>query len=400
MRAHLTLLLGNGVAQIIGTLFALVFTLLATRTLSVSDYGELRYVLTLLPLIMVLSLPGYDSLILRQASAKRPIPLHHIFSFRCLASLTGSLLILGAVHLAGSAISDTLRYFLIVAACFLPLFETASGYRNFLLGRGLAKQGTRLLLRARVVSFSLFLILSLLIYLNRADPLLIFPAWLMATVTGGLSSHIALVLCRRNGRLVWRRQHGSLTPTAALSVTLAGLAYTAAYSLDKLWIRHELGPESLALYSLLIMIPQEIAKIGDTSVHLYYRRLFFSPIPHARWLPYALLGLMIVLMLGFVIGFSWLSPYVFGTAYSYSWPQVALAALLMPGLWLESFASHTVLARRGPSGLLQYNLLSLALTIVAVWLGMQNGINGLLLALFFKQCCLAFGVYLTHRRAL
>jgi O-antigen/teichoic acid export membrane protein len=395
MSGRVGLIAGNSLAQAVGTASALIFTILGTRLLSVVDYGELRFVMILLPLAMALSLPGFDSVILRATGLRAMVPLARILVTRMLAGCLGSLLIAGALIVFADQIGEALRFLLVATAVLLPLFETATGYRNYLLGKGLRNSGNRLLLQARFGSLALFLAIAAMIQPLGIAALWIYPAWMASTILFTLLSALRVLLKRSRSGFHWRRFGGRLPLSEAVAATLAGVVYTFAFSLDKLGVRTTLGPEQLALYSLLIMVPQELAKMVDSNISLFYRDLFFSrdrpqEKTMARYIGFALLG-----MAAYVLAFHWLSALIFGPAYHYSIGLVALSSLLFAGQSMEYFIIHRTLAMSGARTMFGYSLCNLFATSLVVWSGLTlGGVVGLILGLVAKQITLpvAFGI--------
>lgn len=395
MSGRVGLIAGNSLAQAVGTASALIFTILGTRLLSVVDYGELRFVMILLPLAMALSLPGFDSVILRATGLRAMVPLARILVTRMLAGCLGSLLIAGALIVFADQIGEALRFLLVATAVLLPLFETATGYRNYLLGKGLRNSGNRLLLQARFGSLALFLAIAAMIQPLGIAALWIYPAWMASTILFTLLSALRVLLKRSRSGFHWRRFGGRLPLSEAVAATLAGVVYTFAFSLDKLGVRTTLGPEQLALYSLLIMVPQELAKMVDSNISLFYRDLFFSrdrpqEKTMARYIGFALLG-----MAAYVLAFHWLSALIFGPAYHYSIGLVALSSLLFAGQSMEYFIIHRTLAMSGARAMFGYSLCNLFATSLVVWSGLTlGGVVGLILGLVAKQITLpvAFGI--------
>lgn len=400
MHTSLGLILSNTLAQVIGTATALSFTILGARLLSVTDYGELRYVMTLLPLIMAISLPGFDSIILRMTGLGVAVPLVRVLAVRMLAGCIGSIFIVLVLVMYSERISNALFFLLVVTLVALPFFETATGYRNYLLGCGLTSVGNRLLLRARFGALVILLFLIFLIYVTDVNPLWIYPAWIASTVLATFSSSLRVLIRVFPKNIQWRRFDGYLPMRGAASATLAGLVYTFAFSLDKLGIHSALGPEQLALYSLLIMVPQELAKLLDSNITLFYRDLFLARKGFllSRVVPYAIFTLFVLFV--YILSFYFLSAEIFGASYRYPFTLVALSTLLFFGQSLEYFVAHRTLVIGGANAMFGYSLFNLAATVAAVWIGLSTGqLAMLILTLFVKQLTTASIFGFTIRRS-
>lgn len=395
MSGRVGLIASNSFAQAVGTASALLFTIIGTRLLPVADYGELRFVMIVLPLAMALSLPGFDSVILRATGLRARVPLVRILVARMLAGCLGSLLIVGALIVFADQIGEALRFLLVTTALLLPMFETATGYRNYLLGRGLRNSGNRLLLQARLGGLVLFLAIAATIQPLGIAALWIYPVWMVSTILFTLLSALRVLLRRNRSGLHWRLFSGRLPLSEAVAVTLAGVVYTLTFSLDKLGVRIMLGPEQLALYSLLIMVPQELAKLVDSNISLFYRDLFFSrDRPQVKTVA-RYLGFALLLLAAYVLTFYWLSAQIFGSAYQYSIGLIVLSSLLFAGQSTEYFIIHRTLAVGGARAMFGYSLCNLLATSLVVWSGlMLGGIVGLILLLVAKQITLpvVFGI--------
>ena len=399
MRGGINLATKNIISQGLGTIIVLGFTVIGTRLLSVADYGELRLVMTVLPLLMAFSLPGFDSLILRNSSSRIKIPLLRIFGTRVTAASIGSLGILLYLYMNYREVSDTLVFFLLTTAALLPFFETATGYRNYLIGRGLEKQGIDLQLQAKFIGIVLALFCFGLITITDIEAQWIFPAWMLATIIPTVATFIRVALKREDGWVRQRKGAGKLNIAEAAIATTAGLVFTLSFSLDKLWVRSELGAEQLALYAILIMGPQEITKLFDSTIPIFYRKLFISKSRISMLQKMQAISLLLLVMGSYTLGFHALSGFVFGEAYTYPFHLVLLSSLLIPGLAVEYFNSHRTFAYYGASATFYYSLCSLATTTTAVVVALTQGhVAELIVALVFKQLTLPFLFLFFYRK--
>ncbi len=391
MKKRLGLIASNSFNQAIGIISALLLALVGARLLSVAEYGELRYAMTLLPLLMALSLPGLNPVTLRNTGLQAAVPLDRIFLTRLLTGCQGSLLIVAVLLIYVDTISDTLYFLLVATAVLLPLFETTNGYHTYLLGRGLAAAGTRLQLYARLGGLALFLVLIGLIYSLDIHALWIYPAWMVSTIIPTLMVSMRILIRRTQIGFQRRRFFGHIPIGQGVTATLAGLTYTLAYALDKLAIRFDMGAEALALYSILVMIPLELAKLVDSNILVFYRDLFF---PRGKIHPFSIsrsITPIVLLLIIYVFAFHWLSALIFGPAYQYPIFMVALSSLLFIGQSLEYFFIHKTLAISGAHVMFGYSLCNLCVTAAAVWGGLAiGGLPGLIIGLFFKQLIMLF----------
>src|SRR5690606_20312399 len=105
-----------------------------------------------------------------------------------------------------------------------------------------------------------------------APPVWLYAAWLIAVSLPPLFAY--QVVARPQRRKEVRDTLSMLLPAA--SITLGGLLGTLSFSLDKILVHDRFGSSALAYYSVLVMFPQEFARIFDSSVSLYHKSIFVS----------------------------------------------------------------------------------------------------------------------------
>ncbi|MCG9661337.1 hypothetical protein, partial [Vibrio mediterranei] len=150
------LVLKTSANQVLAAVHALVFSIVTTRELSPDLFGDLRFVLSLLPVLMVASLPTYDNILLRNSSKFIFTPLYKVTLLRVTGGVLASISIL--LYLFIFDVGDNLWFFLIITSVLLPFFETFTGYRNFLIGSRLKKQSINSYMIVKITSIGLFLL--------------------------------------------------------------------------------------------------------------------------------------------------------------------------------------------------------------------------------------------------
>jgi len=393
---NVKLIAKNTVSQVLSITIGLFFSIAGAHLLSIAEFGELRYAMTLLPIFMTFSLPGYDSIILRNAHLRKHVPLLEIFYVKAGCALLGTVVILGAVFVLRDHINNTLMFFLVCIALLLPLFDTGTGYRNYLLGNRLRHAGIHLVVVTRMISFALMVASFFLIYTYDLKRIYILPAYLLALIVPTLTIFF-LVAHRQKS---WKMQKISqLDIPAAVAATFAGMIYMLAFSLDKLLVRQELSATQLASYAILVMGPQELSKLVDATVPLFYRQLFFSKQKIVLREKLKTLLLLPCLILIYVALFYTFSGFVFGAAYHYSLGSVALSGLMIASLSFEFFNIHHILATFGSRLYFIYSLSNLLTSAVILTAALSaGGINGLMMGLIFKQIAIPIIFSYIHRR--
>ena len=387
----LKFVIGNILAQGLGTITTLVFTIVCTRLLTVDEYGELRYMMILLPLLMTISLPGYDSVILRNANLRINASLLQVFRVRILAGSVGSILVLIALFLFHRKISEALTFFLVATIVLLPWFETATSYRNYLLGCGLQRVGINLLLQTRLCGFVLLIFFISLIYYMDISMLWVYPAWMVSSILPTITTFCRIVFRRYvKGVSMCGHKGGKSYVVEAITITIASLVYTLVFSIDKFLVRYELGVKQLALYSLLVMVPQELSRLFDSALPIFYRQLFFdckNPDvgKNKHKLVHVLLCILLVMCV-YTAGFYILSSFVFGKVYKYSFGMVLLSSFLIPSISMEYFYNHKIFVNYGAKGVFSYSICSLCVVALVTSVGLLlGGIIGIIISLTVKQ---------------
>lgn len=400
------LIIKNGFAHGLHVIVSLGFAIAGTHLLSLDDYGELRTAIIILPLLMAVSLPGYDSVLLRNSNLNKPVHLLRIFFCRFTFALTGSAVLLGGLYFYQDQLSVSLLFFLLSIAILLPFFETGTGYRNYLIGTRLRDKALSLVTQSRLISIALLFIFFSGIFWLDITRLAILPAYMLALIIPVFFFFFSVALRQRFSRagtksknLSWF-QSEKLNLHAALATTLAGVIYTLAFSFDKLWVRYELGAAALASYAVLVMVPQEISRLFDAMIPLFYRSLFFGK-DNKEKKNISLYAFFIPLIsVCYVISFYFLSPFIFGQNYSYPFLTVILSGFLMCGFSFEFYCSHKVFISLGAKKLCVYSLVNLIVTIVAV-IGTTKHygeINALMIVLTTKQFIVPTGFFLFMKK--
>ncbi len=385
---HISLLLNAGFAHLLGMIIGFSFSLACARLMPAADFGELRYAMTWLPLLTVFSLPGFDSIILRNTSARISPPLLRILLLRMLGGAIGAATLVALLFLGYLPQHQPALFFFICMAIALPLFEVGTGYKNYLISTRLRKKGLRLFAQARILTLALLLLTYAIIYSDLINADWVFPAYLAALIipTFSICLYLALKQDKRGRILRGRLAHGH----EALMTSAAGLVGTLAFSLDKLMVRHDLGAEELAYYSILIMIPQEMARLIDAIFPLFYRRLFLTRQAGPRVPLLLILGILLVLYAVYVGGFYTISPLLFGKFYTYPVPLVMTAALLAATGAVEYYANHKIFAILGGRMLALYMALGAALCYSLYTLVLPlAGLIGVMAALMLKHLLLS-----------
>jgi hypothetical protein len=374
----------NLLSQGVSAVLAFGFAFAAARLLSVGDNGELRYAMTILPLLMTCTLPGFDSLILRQSASGRPFALRQVLLIRVAGGIIGAGGVILVTFTISNGWSPTLLFFMLCTALALPFFETGTGFRNFLMATYQSKTGIKAFLQARAWTLGLFgLGLGLLGLLN-APWIWIYPLYLIAMSFPMLLISVRIALRQRAGPRVqepWR------SLGSAAMVTGASLVYTYTFSLDKL-IVHAGGAAVLARYGILLMIPLELARLLDATLPLFYKRWFMrtggSAVSWQQWIVpgSAVCALFLIYVSAFHAG----SQLVFGPDYQYSWAEVLMGGMVGVGQGFDYVGKQSLFARWAVRGLSLHAAFSCGFALLLFsWAFSHGGTIALMFAILGKQ---------------
>lgn len=381
MISFIRLLFSSFSLQVISIGIAILFSVAGAHLLTPASFGELRYAMTWIPLLMILTLPGYDTVILKKSNLRKQIPLINIFLTRFILGLSASFILLFFYILSAEYMNSVQSFLILSIIILLPLYEIGTGYKNYLIGRGLKKQALSLAILVKLSTLIIFVLLTSLIFYIKLDPIYIFPAYLIAVI---LPTLMALFIVGLNQKRYSLNLFPYIKP--ALILTLSGLVSVYAFSLDKLLMRSYMGSEELARYAILTMLPIEAARFIDSIIPLFYKNLFLSKIKKVNGL-YLIFLLSCLIIPIYSASFYLLSPIIFGSHYSYDLYTVFLSSLLILSLGVEFYLSHYILMKYGDRDLLIISGINAALCSLLYWATISyiGTIESIIITIFLKQ---------------
>lgn len=381
---HVGILGRSVIVHVLSSLTAIIFVIFCSRSLPVSEYGDIRYAITLLAVFMAFGLPWTDSIILKCAYLKEPVFLFPIYFMRMAGAGIGSIfLYLWISFLAGGEVGWTPA--LLAVLLLLPFYDIGTGYKNFLIGRGLKKNALNLFFFAKMASFLSIICLISLIYIQYLPKNFLFPGYLICLI---LPTTFMFFLVARSQRVSFCRHFSfkKFLSHSSLS-SFTGLISVFSVSLDKIYLGHNFGTSELALYSILLMFPQELARLTDTFVPLYYDRFFYSKDKvNLQFWVVRLLPIIFLLCLVYGVLFYYLSPTVFGKSYHYTEVSIFLSVVFLCTCVGEYFSFHRVFAQYS----LLWYLIFLVFGVIILYLLLTllapiYGVMGVLGAVILKQ---------------
>tara|TARA_S200000501_G_C20869880_1_gene763738 strand:- start:2199 stop:3413 length:1215 start_codon:yes stop_codon:yes gene_type:complete len=388
-----------GSVQVLTAIQGLLFTFLTARLLSPEMFGELRYVLVLLPFLMVVTLPTFDILVLRETAAGSKVSLQSIVNKRGQFGFFGALFFAMVLFFTKDYFPTEIFQSLCIALLVLPFYEITTPFRNFLVGKGLRDVALTLQLRNRILSIILIL-LSVLIYMQLASSvagfLLIF---LFCTTLPNIITNSRLKIREESRKSKYVKPSSSLVKEA-VSTSLASIIWIASYSLDRLIVERQLGLEALAFYSILVMVPLLIAQLVDALIMLYYKKIFFSKVS-----VFTIKNIVLLIFLFSAIIFAYgyfvhnFYPFIFGNFYSYPLSLAFLSGLLIFTGSIELFLIQYLYKNKRAALIMGYNFISIIVLFLTLTLMLKNpNLYSILIVLGLKQLFLPMIIFAYDRR--
>jgi O-antigen/teichoic acid export membrane protein len=301
------------------------------RILNIYEFGELRLILTLLPILQVFSLPGLDNLVIKYSSIKKKLNLYHLLRYKLFFSLIGSASI--GLYLILFDVSGELRFLLLSLMLIFPIFDIGHSYKNYLYGKGLKNTSLKLQLILSISSTALFIVGIALIYIFNIYNLYIFPLWMICTSIPSLYIYFKIAnKIKKNNIFYINFRYG-------LFASFVGILYTINFSLDKIVIRYNLGPVYLAKYVCLIFIPLELSKLINSFITANYKSYVISD--GFKIIPRYLL-IIFLLVLAYILFFYFLSGDIFGRQYIFDFSLIVLSMVLCCTSTLSLYASQKI----------------------------------------------------------
>ena len=382
------------IVQILSAIFALVFTFLAARILDPESFGVLRYLLVLLPFFLLASLPTYDNLILREASSGSLINLNEILKIRAIFALIGSIFFGIFFLLFQDRFATETIQGVILILLLLPLYETTTSYRNYLIGLGLKHQALRIQIRNKSLSVLILLIGIIFLFYFNFSTVNLLLVFMIATTLPNIFTHFYLVTRKR----LLKFKKVKLVKEA-LSTSLATGVWIVSYSLDRLIIEREMGNEALAYYSIIVLAPYMISQLIDGLIPFWYKKIFFNKFiffTFKNLILFSLVFTIIILAYGFFAHLFY--PFIFGDFYSYSLALSLLSGLLILTGSVEFLFIHYLYKEKKTFEMLIYNLSSIAVLFISFSL-FSNSLNYFLImfVICFKQIFLPLIYFLYEK---
>jgi O-antigen/teichoic acid export membrane protein len=233
----------------IAVLKGIVTGYLVTRLFPPAMYGEYKFVLGVIGMVGFIGLPGLPSALAGAIARKEPVSLSRIAGWFCSIVSIGAVLIIGCIALLPRWGREELwPLFLIAGLLFVPSALSTNLYGGVIRGLGAFTTA----FRASLISNVLITISVLAMLLIKPSPLL-----LLALITGipAIVYIAGLIPFQRRFRTDTSQ---SKIKRTALHMSVATIPSTISWYLDSLIISAYFGLNQLALFSVSLLIPEQI----------------------------------------------------------------------------------------------------------------------------------------------
>jgi len=249
------LLLGKA----IGLMASFALSLAWANWIDKEIYGHYRYILSLVGIISIFSLPEMGAAVVQAVARNLEGSFLRVFKIQLKWGLLASLaavVIAGYYWLMGNA---NLPLTFLVIALFLPLFNASVTYLAFLWGKKLFNVQIIYDSTTQVVAASAIVLTLFLIKTYWADwPTYLILSLIFAVYFLSRTSLRFFFFLRTKSKFRPNSKEDPKTISFGKHLTLSGLADLVAGNLDKILLFHYLGAVQLAVYSFATLIPEQL----------------------------------------------------------------------------------------------------------------------------------------------
>jgi len=239
------LTLGQIVSSITSFLLAVIFA----NFLSKEDYGTYKYVLSLVGILNIFTLPGMGTALIQTVARGYDGSLISVVKSKICWGILGSfvsLILAGYYFVHGNTL---LGISFIISAIFIPFMDSFSIYSSFLYGKKCFNIASKYGIISQIIA-TLLLIFSLFLTKNLLFILVIyFLSWtLLRFIFFIITTKKFLSNQEKDPEVISYGKH----------LSLMGIISTIAYQIDRLLVFHYLGATEVAIYSVAIAPLEQI----------------------------------------------------------------------------------------------------------------------------------------------
>jgi O-antigen/teichoic acid export membrane protein len=238
--------------QIISAASAFLLSVAFANLLPQETYGNYKYILSLLGILTIFSLPGLGTAIIQAVARGYEGSFYQAFRIKlkwgCLGSLTA--IVLGGYYWYQG--NTDLPVPLFLSALFLPLMQASQIYAALLGGRKLFSYQVKYSTATRL--FSVATMIAALFLTNNL--IWIIAVYLVSNTLANLFFYFFT-----KSKFQPNKKEDQQTISYGKHLSLVNIINTIASYLDRLLVFHYLGAIELAIYSFAITPPEQIKRL-------------------------------------------------------------------------------------------------------------------------------------------
>lgn len=339
---------------VMGLLLSTVFARLASKEI----FGQYQFVLSILSVVSILSVPGFNTSITRAVARGYDGDYRKVVQVSFFWSLIGvpTLLAIGGYYYAIG--NHSLGIALMVAAIFFPFIYAPNTWDSFLQGK------SRFDVSAKYSSIQVIIntIATIMVLLFSRDSLVAIVTWYLLSYTFFNGYYYW-----RSLRYVENEKMDEGTVKYGWFLTKINILGMISGNLDKLLVGLFMGPPSLAVYSIGILFTKQIQNLSKgflwMSVPKQIRQGNISRENYVR-----IFSVSMFLTVVFIISFQFVIPLLFTDKYAESISLAILSILFYPVFVISVLYRNQSIFNKKESILLKESIITpvimVALTIL------------------------------------
>lgn len=317
-------------SQVGSALSALVVTVVLANILSQEAFGQYRFVLAVIPIIAIFTLPGIGTSMIRSVAKGKKVSFSKIVKAKISYGLLSSLasLLFSAYYLYAS--NQLLAYAFLVTAIFIPFYETFFIYSFYYKGKQDFKKSAIYESISRI--FQAILLVSVVFFSKNI--ILLIAVFFVGKLLSSLFFYFKTKKDEaENISLGKAGDADDDTISYGKHLSLIGILGLITSNIDKLFIWHFIGDKELAIYFIALVLPLNIVLVFNV-----LSRIAFPKFSQNDWEPkryqnllkrLGVYGLILLIPTAMYAAFSpWLIPFLF-RSYSGSITAATLLSLLI-----------------------------------------------------------------------
>ena len=257
------LIMAKGIASI----SAFAVTILLTNLLPKEIFGQYRFVLSMLPILLIFTLPGIGTAVTRTVARGARIDLQTIVKTKIKWGFLGSLATLSTALYYFHKGNELIAYIFIISAVFIPFFENFFIYSFYYRGKldfktpaiyeSISKIIQALLLAGTAWLSQNIIILIVVFFIGQILSQYYFYKKTTYSVITDANDNQSTAKAIRYGK----------------HLTLLGVLGSLAVNIDKLFIWHFFGAEKLAIYVVAMTIPLTMTRTLNIIPELIFPKM-------------------------------------------------------------------------------------------------------------------------------